>query len=140
MASRQLLERLPNNNKLWTNSSQGKVFDKYTVVSEIPVVYNSASDGSSVIVLDNTYDIEEESVEILLTNSGYKQFTDNGTLTANYSSNIQRAIIFDAGAGNCVYINPVSFETEHSSSSLMEDRLGIIASDDFNDMLVSSVI
>lgn len=134
MASRQLLERLPNNNKLWTNSSQGKVFDKYTVVSEIPVVYNSASDGSSVIVLDNTYDINEESIDTSLNNNGYKQFTDGGTLTGNYSSGIERAIIFDAGANNFVYINPVSFETEHSSTIIMEDRLGILASDDYNDM------
>ena len=134
MASRQLLERLPNNNKLWTNSSQGKVFDKYTVVSEIPVLYNSASDGSSAIVLDNTYDINEEPADISLTNSGYKQFTDDGTLTGNYSSNIVRAVVFDAGANNFVYINPVSFETEHSSQFIMEDRLGILASDDYNDL------
>jgi hypothetical protein len=136
MASRQLLERLPNNNKLWTNSSQGKVFDKYTVVSEIqiPVVYNSASDGSSVIVLDNTYDLLNEPSDIYLTDDGYKQFTDGGTLTGNYSSGIERAIIFDAGANNFVYINPVSFETEHSTPSLMEDRLGILASDDYNEM------
>jgi len=134
MASRQLLERLPNNNKLWTNSSQGKVFDKYTVVSEIPVVYNSASDGSSVIVLDSTYDINDEPPDTSLTDNGYKQFTDGGTLTGNYSSNIERAIIFDAGSNNFVYINPVSFEIEHSSEFLMEDRLGILASDDLNDM------
>jgi len=138
MASRQLLERLPNNNKLWTNSSQGKVFDKYTVVSEIPVVYNSASDGSSVIVLDNTYDIDEEPPDISLTNSGYKQFTDGGTLTGNYSDSLVRTIIFDAGANNFVYINPVSFETEHSSVFIMEDRLGILASDDLNDMVSSN--
>jgi len=136
MASRQLLERLPNNNKLWTNSSQGKVFDKYTVVSEseIPVVYNSVSDGSSVIVLDGMYDLLNEPSDIYLTDDGYKQFTDGGTLTGNYSSGIERAIIFDAGANNFVYINPVSFETEHSTPSLMEDRLGILASDDYNEM------
>ena len=48
-----------------------------------------------------------------------------------------RHATFDAGAGNCIYINPRSFDFEHSTFS-MYDRLGITCSDTVSGLSTSS--
>ena len=141
--SNQLLERLPNYNKLWENSFQGEVFNKYTLVSENIILYNSSSDG--VVALDNTYDNANNATPIVLTNNGYKQFTDEAGLSSNYGNSLVRHITFDAGEGNYVYINPIEFGFEHVVSSAkvdgitsMFDRLGITASNTLSDLSTSA--
>lgn len=141
--SNQLLERLPNYNKLWETSFQGEVFDKYTLGSEQPILYNSSSDG--VVALDSTYNVANDAAPIVLTNNGYKQFTDEFGLSSNYANSIIRHITFDAGEGNNIYINPIEFGFEHVVSTSkfdgitsMFDRLGITASNTLSDLSTST--
>jgi hypothetical protein len=145
--SNQLLERLPDYNKLWETSFQGEVFNKYTLGSEQPILYNSSSDGSAtaVIALDSTYNVANVVAPIVLTNNGYKQFTDEFGLSSNYANSLTRQITFDAGEGNNIYINPIEFGFEHEVSSAkydgitsMFDRLGITASNTLSDLSTST--
>ena len=96
---------------------------------------NTTSDGI-ITTLTSTYDYSNSPPNIVLTNS-YRTFADDGGLGSDYSTSHSRCIIFDAGAGNKIMINPVDFEFEHSSFQ-MYDRLGITASNTISGLSSSS--
>ena len=62
---------------------------------------------------------------------------DDGGLSSDYSTSHSRCIIYDAGSGNKIMINPVNFTTEHSSYS-MYDRIGITCSNTISGLSTSS--
>ncbi len=116
--------------------------DIYTPpVPEVPAVppslinRNTTSDGI-ITTLTSTYDYSASPPNIVLTNS-YRTFADDGGLGSDYSTSHSRCIIFDAGAGNKIMINPVDFEFEHSTYA-MYDRLGITASNTISGLSSSS--
>ena len=96
-------------------------------IPEVPgstTIYNSTADGTVALVSD--FDVANNVSPMVLGN-GAKLFTDDGGLNSDYSTSHSRHATFDAGAGNCIYINPRDFEFEHSTYS-MYDRLGITCS------------
>ena len=103
-------------------------------VPESTIIYNSTADGSVSLVSD--FDVANNVSPMALGN-GAKLFTDDGGLNNDYSTSHSRHATFDAGSGNCIYINPRSFEFEHSSYS-MYDRLGITCSDTVSGLSTSS--
>lgn len=98
-------------------------------------IYNSTEDGSSVALVSD-YDVANDVSPIVLGN-GAKLFTDDGGLTANYTTSHSRHATFDAGEGNCIYINPIAFKFEHTTYS-MYDRLGITCSNTIDGLSSSS--
>ena len=104
---------------------QPDIITNYPSVPAQVINRNNTSDGITTL-LTTTYDYANSPANIVLTNS-YRTFTDDGGLSSDYTTSHSRCIIFDAGEGNKIMINPISFETEHSSYS-MYDRLGITAS------------
>ena len=103
-------------------------------VPESTIIYNSTADGSVALVSD--FDVANNVSPMVLGN-GAKLFTDDGGLNANYSTSHSRHATFDAGAGNCIYINPRAFDFEHSTYS-MYDRLGITCSNTIAGLSTSS--
>ena len=103
-------------------------------VPESTIIYNSTADGSVALVSD--FDVANN-VSPLALGNGAKLFTDDGGLNANYSTSHSRHATFDAGAGNCIYINPRAFEYEHSTYS-MYDRMGITCSNTIGGLSLSS--
>ena len=103
-------------------------------VPESTIIYNSTADGSVALVSD--FDVANNVSPMALGN-GAKLFTDDGGLNANYSTSHSRHATFDAGAGNCIYINPRAFEYEHSTYS-MYDRMGITCSNTIGGLSTSS--
>jgi len=152
--SSRLLERLPRVNNLWETSKQGKVLDSHVSTSTyISSTSRSSTDTEgSTIELDSTYDVANNASPIVLGNN-YIRFKDDnlglvgfGSSTPpNYSVNLNRYITFDAGEGNTILINPISFTFEHNiavpnnfGSGIAYDRLGITASNDINDLTLST--
>ena len=103
-------------------------------VPESTIIYNSTADGSVSLVSD--FDVGNNVSPMALGN-GAKLFTDDGGLNNDYSTSHTRHATFDAGSGNCIYINPRSFEFEHSSYS-MYDRLGITCSNTVSGLSTSA--
>ena len=103
-------------------------------VPESTIIYNSTADGSVALVSD--FDVANNVSPMVLGN-GAKLFTDDGGLSNDYSTSHSRHATFDAGSGNCIYINVRDFEFEHSSFS-MYDRLGITCSNTVGGLSLSS--
>ena len=103
-------------------------------VPESTIIYNSTADGSVSLVSD--FDVANNVSPMVLGN-GSKLFTDDGGLISDYSTSHSRHATFDAGAGNCIYINVRDFEFEHSTFS-MYDRLGITCANTVSGLSVSS--
>jgi hypothetical protein len=101
----------------------------------ITTIYNSTTDAVPVPLVSN-FDVANNVSPIVLGN-GAKLFTDDGGLNANYSTSHSRHATFDAGAGNCIYINPRDFDFEHTRYS-MYDRLGITCSNTIGGLSLSS--
>lgn len=151
--SSQLLERLPIVKNLWDYSKQGKVLNDYaSTTTYISSTSRSSTDTEgSTILLDSTYDIANNASPIVLGNN-YIRFKDDdvgftsvgNSVSGDYSSNLNRYITFDAGEGNSILINPISFTFEHSVANPLNgtgvayDRLGITASNNLNDLTLST--
>ena len=99
--------------------------DLVTVIPAVPPsLINFNSTNSGVITnLTVEYDYSASPPNRILGNS-YETMADDGGLSSDYSTSHSRCIIYDAGDGNKIMINPVNFNTEHSSYS-MYDRIGI---------------
>ena len=69
--------------------------------------------------------------------NSYETMADDGGLSADYTTSHSRCIIYDAGAGNKIMINPVSFHTEHSTFA-MYDRIGITCANTISGLNLSS--
>ena len=142
--SSQLLERLPIVNNLWETSKQGKVLNGYVSTSTyISSTSRSSTDTEgSTIELDSTYDVANNASPIVLGNN-YIRFKDDGG-DGDYSSNLNRYITFDAGEGNSILINPISFKFEHNittplnGTGIAYDRLGITAGNNVNDLVLEN--
>lgn len=151
--SSQLLERLPIVKNLWDYSKQGEVLNDYaSTTTYISSTSRSSTDTEgSTILLDSTYDIANNVSPIVLGNNYIRFKDDNLGLSApstpappNYSSNTNRYITFDAGEGNTILINPIRFKFEHTittplnGTGIAYDRLGITASNNLNDLTLST--
>ena len=86
---------------------------------------NNTNSGTNTL-LTSTYDYSASPANIVLGNS-YETMSDDGGLSSDYTTSHSRCIIYDAGAGNKIMINPVNFTTEHSTYA-MYDRIGITCS------------
>tara|TARA_R110002020_G_scaffold181364_2_gene376205 strand:+ start:13881 stop:17831 length:3951 start_codon:yes stop_codon:yes gene_type:complete len=102
--------------------------DLVTVIPAVPpsIINRNNTFSGTTTLLTTTYDYSASPPNRVLGNS-YEKFTDDGGLSSDYSTSHSRCIIYDAGVGNKIMINPVNFETEHSSFS-MYDRIGITCS------------
>ena len=103
--------------------------DIYTPpVPAVPAqVINRNNTNSGIVTnLTSTYDYSASPANQVLGNS-YETMADDGGLSSDYTTSHSRCITYDAGAGNKILINPVSFDTEHSTFA-MYDRIGITCS------------
>ncbi len=114
---------------------QPDLIENFPAVPAQVINRNNSSDGITTL-LTSTYDYANSPANIVLGNS-YRTFADDGGLSNDYSTSHSRCIIFDAGSGNKIMINPVSFEFEHSTYA-MYDRLGITASNTISGLSSSS--
>ena len=113
---------------------QPDLVENFPAVPATTILYNSTADGNNALVSD--FDVGNN-VSPLALGNGSRLFTDDGGLNNNYTTSHSRHITYDAGAGNCIYINPRDFRFEHSSFS-MYDRLGITASNTVSGLSLSS--
>jgi len=110
-------------------------------VPEVPAVpaqtinRNNTNSGTTTL-LTSTYDYSASPPNQVLGNS-YETMADDGGLSSDYTTSHSRCITYDAGAGNKIMINPVSFDTEHSSYA-MYDRIGITCSNTISGLSTSS--
>lgn len=96
---------------------------------------NNTFSGTTTL-LTSTYDYSASPANRVLTNS-YEKMADDGGLSADYTTSHSRCITYDAGAGNKIMINPVNFDTEHSTFA-MYDRIGITCSNTISGLTTSS--
>ena len=87
--------------------------DLVTVIPATPaqVINRNNSNSGIVTNLTSAYDYAASPPNQVLGNS-YETMADDGGLSADYTTSHSRCIIYDAGAGNKIMINPVSFHTE----------------------------
>ena len=112
--------------------------DLITIIPAVPpslINFNSTYSGTTTL-LTSTYDYSASPPNRILGNS-YEKMADDGGLSSDYSTSHSRCIIYDAGSGNKIMINPVNFTTEHSSYS-MYDRIGITCSNTISGLSTSS--
>ena len=119
--------------------------DLETVVPAVPAIntlYNYDTEG--LFTRLETTDVvqtngQPDRMYILPDEAGenYINFRDDGGLSGNYTNNNNRSVIFDAGAGNHIYVRINNLQIEASASQLY-DRLGITASDAFSGLSVAT--
>ena len=102
--------------------------DLVTVIPAVPpsIINRNNTFSGTTTLLTATYDYNSGAAIRVLGNS-YEKMADDGGLSSDYTTSHSRCITYDAGAGNKIMINPVNFDTEHSSFA-MYDRIGITCS------------